>query len=90
MSTRATIYGVISTLEKYTIEDAKRILFQMVQEMEHGKPPLELEAQPSAPTVEQIMEVVRSVDDEIDYREGIMYEPHLSNLRARLTKLLNP
>lgn len=39
MNTQATIYGVISTLEKYSVEDAKRILFQMVQEMEHRKPP---------------------------------------------------
>lgn len=29
---QATIYGVISTLDKYSIEDAKRLLFQMLQE----------------------------------------------------------
>lgn len=33
-TTRATIYGVISTLEKYDIDEAKRILFQMAQDMD--------------------------------------------------------
>ena len=36
MSTQATIYGVISTLEKYPIEEAKRILFQQAQDMDRA------------------------------------------------------
>lgn len=35
-TTKATIYGLISNLEKYTIEDAKRILFQMAQDMDRA------------------------------------------------------
>ena len=36
MGTQATIYGVISTLEKYEVEEAKKILFRMVQDLEHA------------------------------------------------------
>ena len=39
MSTQATIYGVISTLEKYPIEEAKKILFKMAQELERTGSP---------------------------------------------------
>jgi hypothetical protein len=34
MKTAATIYGVIDTLEKYEISEAKKILFRMAQELE--------------------------------------------------------
>lgn len=34
MNAQATIYGVISTLEKYPIEEAKAMLFRMAQDLE--------------------------------------------------------
>lgn len=34
MPAQATIYGVISTLEKYPIEEAKAMLFRMAQDLE--------------------------------------------------------
>ena len=45
----------------------------------------ELDAQPSAPTVDEVMDVVKQ------WGERYYYEGYLSDLRARLTKLLtNP
>lgn len=51
MSTQATIYGVISALENYPVDDAKKILFRMAQELERTGsifPAPAIEAAPSS------------------------------------------